>query len=265
VKDYFASVCGECEAIPPAVEAFDQATAAVRDMLAAFEKSVAKITGLDADRRKAFSDALAELRETEQAYDDDRSELLKELGAYRKGSCKSLPATNDKQHAARQAFEPIAERIKGLVKQADLIYKLAVRADDAAGELAADEKAAEHLDRRGLSRQLKDFDAKRKEAVEQLKAAAYFHRQIVWLQDRFPDAQLRDVPGLVKVVDTSEIEVADWSLTPGRYVGVAPPETDEDFDFEQALRDIHVELGDLNKEAAELAAKIQENFEELGA
>jgi len=39
---------------------------------------------------------------------------------------------------------------------------------------------------------------------------------------------------------------------------------DEDFDFEQSLRDIHVELSDLNKEAAELAVKIQENFEELG-
>ena len=51
------------------------------------------------------------------------------------------------------------------------------------------------------------------------------------------------------------------SLTPGRYVGVAPPEEDED--FEQTLRDIHVELADLNREAAELAARIQENFEEL--
>jgi type I restriction enzyme M protein len=45
---------------------------------------------------------------------------------------------------------------------------------------------------------------------------------------------------------------------------VAPPEVDEDFDFEQALRDIHVELADLNKEATELAAKIQKNFQELG-
>ena len=53
------------------------------------------------------------------------------------------------------------------------------------------------------------------------------------------------------------------SHRPGRYVGVAPPEVDEDFDFEQALRDIHVELADLNQEAAGLAAKIQENFKEL--
>jgi len=73
------------------------------------------------------------------------------------------------------------------------------------------------------------------------------------------------VPGLVKLVDQTEIEVADWSLTPGRYIGVAPAEVDEDFDFEQTLGDIHVELADLNQEAVTLAKKIQRNFEELGA
>jgi type I restriction enzyme M protein len=40
---------------------------------------------------------------------------------------------------------------------------------------------------------------------------------------------------------------------------------DEDFDFEQAITDIHTELGALNKEAAGLARTIQQNFEELGA
>jgi type I restriction enzyme M protein len=97
-----------------------------------------------------------------------------------------------------------------------------------------------------------------------LKHAVYFHRQVAWLQDRFPKAQLEAVPGLVKLVDRREIDAADWALAPGRYVGVAPPEEDEGFDFEQTLRDIHTELVDLNRDAAELAATIQENFEDLG-
>ena len=63
---------------------------------------------------------------------------------------------------------------------------------------------------------------------------------------------------------SKDVEDADWSLTPGRFVGVAPPEPDDDFDFEQTIRDIHTELADLHKEAVELAAKIEENFEELG-
>ena len=70
--------------------------------------------------------------------------------------------------------------------------------------------------------------------------------------------------GLVKLVDRAEIEANDWSLTPGRYVGVAPEEEDENFDFEEALSDIHVELQDLNKEAVKLSTTIAKNFEEFG-
>ena len=65
-------------------------------------------------------------------------------------------------------------------------------------------------------------------------------------------------------MDIAEIKANDWSLTPGRYVGVAPEIEDEDFDFEETLRDIHIELKGLNEEAALLAAQIQKNFEELG-
>ena len=147
----------------------------------------------------------------------------------------------------------------------DLLYKLAARVADLGAELAADDEISAAYDRRATGRLVKQLDEERKAAVEQLKHAAYFHRQVAWLQDRFPKAEFEAVPGLVKLVDRAAIEAADWSLTPGRYVGVAPPEEDEDFDFEQTLRDIHTELADLNKEAAELAAKIQENFEELGA
>ena len=89
-------------------------------------------------------------------------------------------------------------------------------------------------------------------------------RQADWLQERFPEAELRDVEGLVKLVDRTEIEAHDWSLTPGRYVGVAPEEEDEDFDFEEAVRSIHIDLKGLNEEAVELSARIVRNFEELG-
>ena len=176
-----------------------------------------------------------------------------------------MPAKNDAQHKARNAYEPIAEAVRGLIKQVDLLYKLAARIADLGAELSVDEVLADAYDRRAAGKLIKQLDEERKAAVEQLKHAVYFHRQVVWLQDRFPKAELEAVPGLVRLVDRKEIEAADWSLTPGRYVGVAPQEEDEDFDFEQTLRDIHTELADLNKEAIELATKIQENFEELGA
>jgi type I restriction enzyme M protein len=91
----------------------------------------------------------------------------------------------------------------------------------------------------------------------------YFTRQIEWLEHRFPKSAFQPVAGLCKIVSRDDIKGSDWSLTPGRYVGVAPPEVDEDFDFEETIRDIHGELAELNKEAAKLGARIQQNFEEL--
>ena len=226
---------------------------------------MAKHAELEAEKKQPLADAATELREAATLYEADRKKLLENLRAFGGKYVEGLPGENNAQHAARKAVDPLAEAIRGLVKQVDLLYKLAARVADLGAELAADDAISAAYDRRATGRLVKQLDEERRTAVEQLKQAVYFHRQVGWLQDRFPKAEPQAVPGLVKLVDRAEIEAADWSLTPGRYVGVAAPEEDEDFDFEQTLRDIHTELADLNKEAAELAAKIQENFEELGA
>jgi type I restriction enzyme M protein len=263
VKSYLAAVCRECDAIPGALDAFESAIAAVREPFGAFAEIVRAAKGLDATATEAFASAVSELTEAATAYQSDRDALTAEIADYRKAFCQNLPGSNDKQHEARTGFDLIGERLKGLVKQVELLHKLAARAADAAAAMAGDERLAVQYDRRAVARLLKALDAGRKNAAEQLKLAVYFHRQIAWLHDRFPKAELHAVPGLCKLVDRAEIEAADWSLTPGRYVGVAPPEQDDDFDFEQALRDIHIELTSLNEEAAELAKVIQANFEEL--
>mgnify|MGYP001055088025 CR=1 FL=1 len=155
-------------------------------------------------------------------------------------------------HSRFEALEQMAETSRDLIKQIDQLYKLAEKAHREGGG------------KRGKTSPLKALEAARGEAVDQLKLVRYFHRQAHWLLSRFPGGELCEVPGLVKLVDHEELEANDWSLTPGRYVGVAPEEEDEDFDFEGAMRDINVELKDLNDEAAALAAQIQDNFEGLG-
>src|SRR5260370_28205904 len=159
-------------------------------------------------------------------------------------------------------LEALAAACRDLVKNVDLVFKLATRLVDSA-EKDANAKEDELWDGRAIGKLEKELDARRKEAVEQLKAAAYFERQAHWLLSRFPDAKLVAVPGLVKLVERKEIEAADWRLAPGRFVGVAPPDVDEDFDFEQNLTNIHIELADLNREAAGLAETIQENLQVL--
>jgi type I restriction enzyme M protein len=265
VKEYLGRICSEGADVPNGLAPFDATLLELRTRVDEFASAVKAETNLDASRTQPLADAITELGEAHILYAGDAKRMLADLSAFESTHAGGVPETNEAQRDAREEFTPAAEAIRSLVKQVDLLYKLAARVADLASALSTDDAVATTYDRRGAGRLVKLLDERRKAAVDQLKHVAYFHRQVIWLQDRFPKAELEDVPGLVKLVDRAQIEAADWSLTPGRYVGVAPTEEDEDFDFEQTLRDIHTELADLDKEATELAARIQKNFEELGA
>ena len=176
---------------------------------------------------------------------------------------KMQKVNNGELKKAVQRLTPLVECSRDLVKMTDLLYKLASLLIETC-EHECDAKSSDVWVGREINRTRKNADEARRLAVEQLKQVRYFWRQARWLTERFPEAGLRDVEGLVKLVDRAEIEANDWSLTPGRYVGVAPEEEDEDFDFEEALREIHMELEELNAEAVTLAEMIKKNFEELG-
>ena len=173
-----------------------------------------------------------------------------------------------------ERFAPLAEASQDLAGQADRLYKLAVRLIETC-EKACDAKSSDAWSSRDITRARKAADEARQDLTKQdesksvhawgqLRKVRYFWRQARWLTERFPGAELRDVEGLVKLVDRAEIEANDWSLTPGRYVGVAPEEEDEDFDFGEAMRAIHAELEELDAQAAVLAKTIRTNFEKLG-
>lgn len=264
VKSYFAAICDEIALIKANLDAFDATLPETRELFQAFADGVKGLDEVDAEAKEPLTGALAELTEAIDAYVPDRASLVNDLDGFRKKTATDLPENNADQHDGRATFDPLAKRIHGLIKQVDFVYKLAARTGQAAQELAGIEAAAEFYGRSAANKKFKLLDEKRKEAVGQMRLAVYFHRQVVWLQDRFPNAEIAVVPGLCKVVSRAEIEAADWSLTPGRFVGIAPPEEDEDFDFEEALYNIHVELADLNKEAVKLAGTIQRNFEDLG-
>ncbi|MHC1729694.1 MAG: N-6 DNA methylase [Syntrophobacteraceae bacterium] len=175
----------------------------------------------------------------------------------------SQKTTNGGLKKAVERLSVISETSRDLIKQADMLYKLACRLIETC-ETECNARESDKWAGREITRARKASDEARQLAVEQLKQVRYFHRQARWLVERFAEAEFCNVEGLVKLVDHSEIESFDWSLTPGRFVGVAPDAIDEEFDFEEALRDIHVELTGLNAEATELAGKIKRNFEELG-
>lgn len=167
-------------------------------------------------------------------------------------------------HEAVRRYHEYGEFSRDLGKQADLVNKLLGRAIERAEKDLGARDSKLWWNSRGLNILRKEADTNRQNAIEQLKSVRGFYRHAHWLLERFPDAKLRDVEGLVKVVDREELQANDWSLTPGRYVGVSPEEEDEGFDFEETLREIHLELNDLNSEAIRLADEIAKNFEGLG-
>ena len=83
-----------------------------------------------------------------------------------------------------------------------------------------------------------------------------------WFKERFSEKKYQDIDGLCKVVTIDQVAENDYSLTPGRYVGVTFVE-DDGINFKGRLADIQQELDVLNKEASQLAKTISTNLKEL--
>jgi type I restriction enzyme M protein len=83
------------------------------------------------------------------------------------------------------------------------------------------------------------------------------------MAEAFPDRRYRDVPGLCKVASRTELGAQEWSLNPGRYVGVAPGQAHDDEEFKEKLEELQEELEGLNAAAAQLQARIAQNIAEL--
>jgi type I restriction enzyme M protein len=165
VKTYLGRICSESEAISRALATFE---ATLADLCGRFDRladAVAKHVKLGADKKQSVADAVSELREADELYEADRKKLLEEIGDFTKKYAKALPDKNEKQHQARRAFDPIAEAIRGLIKQVDLLYKLAARVADLGAESAADEAISEIYDRRVAGKLVKRLDEKRKAAA----------------------------------------------------------------------------------------------------
>ena len=83
----------------------------------------------------------------------------------------------------------------------------------------------------------------------------YFIQQRDWLTDNFPGGVYRDV--------IEEIREQDYSLNPGRYVGVSLDVEDRN-DFTAAMGELKQTLTSLNDKSQELMNSIMDNLKELG-
>jgi type I restriction enzyme M protein len=213
-------------------------------------------------KNEKTSEIINELEKCRQAYQDN-SRLFTELINEKNDWWQKQDKENLKLTSALGELNLFSEENKKLIKEAEMMYRLINRlVDDCQNNPTAKNNSQWNI--REIQNLKKETEETRDILVNQLKQIRYFYHQAQWLIERFPDGQYRDVEGLVKLVDREELKENDWSLTPGRYVGVAPEEEDPDFDFEETMRNIHAELQELNIQANELAEKINDNFRELG-
>lgn len=99
---------------------------------------------------------------------------------------------------------------------------------------------------------------------EKVSEVRYFESNHQWLNDRFPEKKYEDVTGLCKVATLDEIAEQDYSLNPGRYVGVVIEEdglTEQEFRAEMEER--HTKLNKLNQRARVLEDLIEQNLKNI--
>ena len=137
---------------------------------------------------------------------------------------KAVDAKNKAQHQLREAFDPFFAALHEGLKQLDKTVRQHEKQQ--AEQAQADGK------RGSTDRKTKALKTALEALHKEVKNAEIFYQHIHWLQERFPKAEYEDVTGLCKLASPAEVKEQEYSLNPGRYVGVVIEEdgkTEEEF------------------------------------
>lgn len=278
VKQYLAD-------LPEKIEADTQQINQLQQILVSFKQIISDKGNIAAIRKKLGKDhqitdvLLKNYQQTLSALEEQSTEqqqILSVLLKSIKSITKKIEAIANKANFSQQKtlqtdietlIPPLQEgvaaleaRHKGWLKLLELAEKSlkARQWPNFEGEIIRDLKKA--LSPR--DKQKREKPTVRDQSIETLKQAQYFIKQGHWLLSRFPEGVYCDVTGLCKSVTRTEIAEQDYSLTPGRYVGVAlnSDENDSEEDFINRMREIHEQLDGLNIQASEFASLITANF-----
>jgi type I restriction enzyme M protein len=167
------------------------------------------------------------------------------------GQGGTIAKRNQDQHKLFEVFEPFFGALYQGLKRLDQQVR--------SHEAAVGQKA-----RRGGDRSIKVLKGTLEELHQEVKGAEVFFGHVRWLQERFPAAVYEDVTGLCKLAWPEDVKEQDYSLNPGRYVGVVIEEdgkTEEEFLSE--ILGLNEELARLNREAHLLEGIIGHNVRQL--
>lgn len=239
VDDHFSSEIGELQEVDPQVgptlaallSLFDDAKGkkAVTD----FESSWSDVDTL-VDK---WTDYISEYHKNRESHTTDDTELDR---------------INTLQHELHAKFEPFYKEINaGLKRIENVMRERAQKSAESNGKRTSDKKAAEARD---LLESLRTG----------VKKAEVFRRHVLWLQERFPEARYDDVTGLCKLATLDEVKEQDYSLNPGRYVGVVIEEDGKSrTEFLDDLLSLKGDLFKSTQEADQLSETISNNLDKI--
>ena len=169
---------------------------------------------------------------------------------------KSLDKKNKAQHSLREAFDPFYATLHEELKALDTIVR-----DHEKHQMERAQVEGRRVMTDRKTKALKTTLDALHEGVN--KAQSYFSH-IQWLQECFPQAVYEDITGLCKLATPEEVKEQDYSLNPGRYVGVAIEEDGKtEKEFITDLLAMNEEFTKLNQESRRLERVILGNTRKL--
>lgn len=167
-----------------------------------------------------------------------------------------LAACKDEKNFSnvKDAIEKEIQNIKNEQKQHEEAFDKKI--DEA---LKAENKKAANIFKREKKNVIQGLEG----LVTDISEVLIVAKDALWLTEKFGSGDWKDVPGLCKIATRAEIAEKNYSLTPGAYVGVAEVQEDDE-NFEERMKEIHVELNKLQNESNDLMATINANLKELG-
>ena len=218
-----------------------------------FMQGMEKLKG-NKEKLKAVSKTLTDFLKTRQKNElpdfaaglEAIRELEKHYTAYTsKADLKNIDAANQSQQQLAEHFQPFFASIHDMLK-------------------VIDKKVRKFEKENGSNKEGKSVKTELDELHKDIKDSEYFFTHINWLQERFPEAKYEDVTGLCKLAAPDEVKEQDYSLNPGRYVGVVIEEdgkTEEE--FVEEILSLNDELTSLNNSATKLEEVINQNIQAL--
>lgn len=210
------------------------------------------------DQHSEFINAISNIDKSMKQYEDRKVECLEVIR-----ECDKKHAEKSEQYDRLSVMLIPSEALHDLQKSIEHAAKVLKSALDFTDK---EIKAKEYdcWDSRQVYRWKKELDEEKEQYFGYLKNIQYLQRHAKWIIEKFKSGEFKNIEGLCKLVDKEEIESNDWSLTPGRFVGVAQEQAESEDDFTARIQEIHIELVGLHKEAAKFMDGIQTNFKELG-